>query len=102
MTAPRVDAGALERGLERAFIPPREMGDVLVDFATARRLLRCEEAAIAVLLAAGLAGFGATGEGLRRCDVLNVGLCSGSGRTIPEIAEAHRVRFATEPRENWV
>jgi hypothetical protein len=102
MPAPRVDAEALERGLERAVIPPRELGDVLIDQATARRLLRCDEAAIATLLAAGLPGFGAGEEGLRRCDVLNVGLYSGSGRTIPEIAEAHRVRFAAEPRENWL
>lgn len=101
MSAPGVETAALERGLERTFIPAAEYDDVLVGVATARKLLRCDNAAIAALLAAGLPTFGADGESFRRCDVLNVGLNSGSGRTIPEIAEAHRVRFATEPRRSW-
>lgn len=102
MPASRVDAGSLERGLERTFIPSSEFGDVLVDVAAVRKLLRCDETGIAALLAAGLPGFGVGGESFRRSDVLNVGLHSGSGCTIPEIAEAHRVRFAAGPRESWI
>lgn len=101
MPASRVDAGTLERGLERTFIPSSEFGDALVDIAGVRKLLRCDEAGIAMLLAAGLPRFGVGGESFRRSDILNVGLHSGSGRTIPEIAEAYRVRFAAEPRRSW-
>ncbi|HKO36988.1 MAG TPA: transglutaminase domain-containing protein [Solirubrobacterales bacterium] len=101
MPAPGVEAGALERGFERTFVPSSEFGDVLVGVTAARRLLRCDHTGIAALLAAGLPTFGADGESFRRSDILNVGLYSGSGRTIPEIAEAHRIRFATGPRTSW-
>lgn len=98
----RTDPEALRRGLERIFLPPPRVNDVLVERAEACRLLRCEPSAVAALVAAGLPAFGPGGERLRRCDVLNLGLYSGSGRTIPEVAESHRVRFALEPRSRWV
>jgi hypothetical protein len=98
----RVDAASLERGLERTFIPSSELPDVLLDVATVRRLLRCDEAAVAALVAAGLPAFDPDRLRFRRSDILNVGLNSGSGRTIPEIAEAHRVRFAAGPRHSWI
>jgi hypothetical protein len=97
-----VETAALRHGLERIFVPPPDVEDVLLDAAEARRLLRCEDGALAALIAAGLPCFGAAGDRLRRCDVLNLGLYSGSGRTIPEVAEAHRVRFASEPPDSWI
>jgi hypothetical protein len=101
-TSRRPDPETLVRGLERIFVPPPEVDDALLGSAEACRLLRCEQSAVAALVAAGLPTFGPDGELLRRCDVLNLGLYSGSGRTIPEVAEAHRVRFAREPRQSWV
>jgi hypothetical protein len=93
----------LRRGLERIVPAAVEYDDVLLDAAAACTLLRCQDDALELLAADGLPTVpSSAGPRFRRCDVLNVGLYSGSGRTIPEVAESHRVRWTAEPSERWV
>lgn len=98
-----VDVEALRRGFASVVPIPPHYEDRRLDDAAARTLLRCEDAALDALVEDGLQTFaGDDGRAFRRCDLLNVGLYSGSGRTIPEVAESHRVRWVNEAPERWI
>jgi hypothetical protein len=74
--------------------------DVLIDRAEAKRLLRCDDATIADLVAQGLRIDQRT-EAFSYCDIMNVGLYSGTARSVPELAERFITRFSAEPPLTW-
>lgn len=81
---------------------PDDVEDLRVGRAAARRALRCDDALLDELKASGLPSRSKMGEeSFSYCDVMNVGLYSGSGRTVPELAERFITRFGTEPPPTW-
>lgn len=92
----------LQDALERYRPLPEDEDDVRVDARGAAKLLGCDVDDIDRLRAAGLpARTDDAGPRFRRSDVLNLGLASGTGRTVPEMAERYRMRFVTAGPEEW-
>lgn len=86
------------------FVPLSEVwGDVRVGPAAARRVLRCDEARLDRLCELGLPY---RGEGDERtfgeCDLMNVGLAAGGGRSVPELARRRALAFAAGEPGDWV
>ena len=74
--------------------------DALIDRVEAKRLLRCDDATIDDLVAQGLRIDRRT-EAFSYCDIMNVGLYSGTARSVPELAERFITRFSAEPPRTW-
>ncbi len=71
-----------------------------MDHVSAKRVLRCDDDVLSLLVEHGLRVDANTGC-FSHCDVMNTGLYSGTGRSIPELAERFITRFATEAPETW-
>ena len=106
MSATRIEparAPGWRRSLMELRQTPERYDDQRIGWGAARRILRCDDATLAELVdwglphreAAGVTDFGA-------CDVMNLGLYSRSGRSVPELAERHLMRFAGAGATSWL
>ncbi|MBM7075407.1 hypothetical protein [Micromonospora humida] len=88
--------------LRRITLVPPAHREATVDRAGALGLLRCPAETLDLLVEAGLP---VTGEGDERrfChyDLINLGLYSGSGNSLPEIGWEFAFRFSLKPAATW-
>ena len=85
-----------------ALVPtPPPHRQATVDAAGARRLLRCDDEALAELDRAGLATDTSDGARFDYYDLMNLGLLAGTGRSLPEIGERSTMQVARGTRADW-
>lgn len=112
MSAPAVDrpasaghpgVGALTGALRRFVTVPTDVALYETDVATAARALRAEPADVEALAAAGLPHVLDPEHGplYDYDDVMNVGMFSGTGMTVPELGLRFLMRFAATPASGW-
>lgn len=99
-TAASVDPARLTAALARIRPVPSLEDDARIDAPAAKRVLRCDDRALAMLVEHGLRVDARTAS-FSYCDIMNVGLYSGTRRSIPELAERFITRFAAEAPETW-
>jgi transglutaminase superfamily protein len=82
---------------------PSGYRDAAIDGAAAARLLGCGTDALAELAATPLATRGPDGAArFDYHDIMNLGLLSGTGKSLAELGERHCTRFAAEPAAKWL
>jgi hypothetical protein len=104
---PAADAAGLDGWLEaidRLVPTPPDRRERLLTLPEARAKLGCGDELLATLLDRGLP-VAAVEDGEPRLDlhdVINVGLYSGSGRSVPELAQRALFRFAAGAPADWI
>ena len=82
---------------------PTEFRDAQVDRIVALDMLRCGEAVLAELVAAGLPCIERHGtQFFDRYDLFNLALASGSGTSVPERAICYALRWMSGGPETWI
>ncbi len=104
MSQGSVTSPARWRTAAESFIPLSERwGDARIDRAQTRRALRCSDEVLDLLCAHGLPSQEHDGaQTFGQCDVMNVGLTCGEGRTVPELAQRRLLRFAAGVPREWI
>lgn len=89
--------------LERLYAVPHGFRNEVIDRSSALEMLRCGEGVLDELLAAGLPHSGDRGaEFFDRHDLVNLGLYSRSGSSVPEETMRYALRWMSEPPEVWL
>ncbi|HST66987.1 MAG TPA: hypothetical protein VLM05_17535, partial [Mycobacteriales bacterium] len=112
MSAPALDvpasagnpgAKALTGALNRFVTVPADVAQYDTDVETASRALRAEPAAVEALAGAGLPHVADPERGplFDYDDVMNVGMFSGTGETVPELGLRFLMRFAAAAPASW-
>lgn len=91
------------RSLETLVPTPEGHREEILDRAGALEVMRCPAEVLDELVRRGLRRSGGPAEErYDRCEIANLALYSGSGRTLPEIGATLVRRMAREPRTAWV
>jgi hypothetical protein len=99
----RPGTGALTGALNRFVTVPADVARYETGVSTAARALRAEPADVEALAAAGLPHVVDPERGVLfdYDDVMNVGMFSGTGMTVPELGLRFLMRFAATPASGW-
>ncbi|SDW77925.1 hypothetical protein SAMN05421504_1011483 [Amycolatopsis xylanica] len=98
-----VAPGLLTGAIGRFVQVPRDVARYETDVRTAASALRTAPEDIAALAAAGLSHVDDPVRGplFDYDDIMNTGMFSGTGQTVPELGLRFLMRFAASPKESW-